>query len=287
MEETDTKAARRAPWPEKCKLLAMEKYIENQEVLNGKFKGCGAGGVSADEKDRCWQAIADSINAISDVPVNVSQVKKQVNNIRQRANEKLDQTKKTGGGRFSKFTDTEKLWIESSSKKAPVHGLTVSLDTEGDIEPDAVVTLASRSLFGDASETLEPRTFSPEKKNVSEEVCNVDHEVHKIDVKDSISKLKRKEKKIPDLERENLLLDNKRIKLDIERIQKETVKIEKETLKTEKETLKIQNENKKFEKEIEKMDLEIGNLKLKRSVLELSLARAAEEPFAVSLLGEQ
>jgi hypothetical protein len=59
----DSKVTKRAPWPEKAKLLAMEKYIERQDFLTGKFKGCGDGGVSFKEKEEIWQSIADSVNA--------------------------------------------------------------------------------------------------------------------------------------------------------------------------------------------------------------------------------
>ena len=59
----DIKKPRRPAWSEKAKVLAIQQYIDNKDVLLGKFKGCGVAGISSSEKENCWKRIVQSVNS--------------------------------------------------------------------------------------------------------------------------------------------------------------------------------------------------------------------------------
>ncbi|XP_060085327.1 uncharacterized protein LOC132564712 [Ylistrum balloti] len=87
-----SKRVRSANWTEREKILLMESVREREEVLFGKFTGSGGQmGLSNKAKDKGWEDVAAAVNAY---------IKKQYDNIKQRAKGKLDELKrpKTGGG---------------------------------------------------------------------------------------------------------------------------------------------------------------------------------------------
>ncbi|XP_060596013.1 uncharacterized protein LOC132750091 [Ruditapes philippinarum] len=177
--------------------------------------------------------------------------------------------------------------MEATSKKASVHGLNTSLDTEGAVCANKALTNARKLVLPDdhdlgalcasitVADTGKPLPDEHDQDGKAKNdvsllrVSNYGHS--------SGSSTERRRRSEKELEKDNLTLDNKRIKLDTERIIKETYKLEKETAKIEKETAKIEKETVKIEKEIE-------NIKLKKSILELMLSRLAEDPHSVSLL---
>ena len=54
---SDTKKSCRPGWSEKAKVMPIQQYIDNKDVLLGKFKGCSVARISFSEKENCWKRI--------------------------------------------------------------------------------------------------------------------------------------------------------------------------------------------------------------------------------------
>ncbi|XP_069108814.1 myb/SANT-like DNA-binding domain-containing protein 4 [Argopecten irradians] len=163
------KKVRSANWTEREKVVLMESVRERESVLMGKLTGSGGcGSVSSKYKDKLWEEVAASVNAVGIEVRTVLQVKKQYDNIKQRAKGKVDELKrpKTGGGPGgAQPTPSESIFIESHDTRPNVVGLAASIDTEDNdlettinkIQPGSNVAV-DESAKGKVDELKRPKT---------------------------------------------------------------------------------------------------------------------------------
>ncbi|KAL3863790.1 hypothetical protein ACJMK2_005525 [Sinanodonta woodiana] len=130
----------------------VQKVLEKENIIFGKLKGCGGvGGVTHSDKERAWVEVTEAVNAISSEPRTVHQCRKQYDNIKQRAKEKLHEIKmpQTGGG--PKPSDpplSQQILLGQLGGRPQMCGLYACLDTEVENLEEEVEKITYSGMLG-------------------------------------------------------------------------------------------------------------------------------------------
>ncbi|KAL3881753.1 hypothetical protein ACJMK2_028148 [Sinanodonta woodiana] len=245
-------------WNEKEKIILVQKVLEKENIIFGKLKGCGGvGGVTHSDKERAWVEVTEAVNAISSEPRTVHQCRKQYDNIKQRAKEKLHEIKmpQTGGGPKPSDPPLSQQILLELGERPQMCGLYACLDTEVENLEEEVEkitysgNLGYEPLPGPSSQSLSTDSMANKKITSNASTQHFRHKSNKR-MKTSYT--------YADAEEENLKLENKKIEL-------ETIKLGK---------------NIKENEMIQKLD---ANLSLKKEIIllkkEILLQQATQVCF--------